>query len=65
MKTLTDIKGSPTNSLESPTFHWNSLDQYENFWLFIKGMYALQDVPDKESDTTWLEYLLNFLEPIG
>ena len=67
-KALTDIKGSLMDSLKPPTFDWNSLEQYENFWLFIKGMeswYTLQGIPDKDSDTTWLEYLLNFLGPIG
>ena len=59
-KALTDIKGSPTDSLKPPTFDWNSSEQFEDFHLFIKGMeswYMLQD-------TTRLEYLLNFLGPI-
>ena len=67
-KALTDIKGSPTDSLKPPTFDWNSLEQFEDFWLFIKGMeswYTLQGIPDKDGDTTQLEYLLNFLGPIG
>ena len=67
MKALTDIKGSPTDSLKPPTFDWNSSEQFEDFHLFIKGMeswYTLQGIPDKASDTTWLEYLLNFLGPI-
>ena len=68
MKALTDIKGSPTDSLKPPTFDWNSSEQFEDFRLFIKGMeswYTLQGIPDKDSDTTRLEYLLNFLGPIG
>ena len=68
MKALTDIKGSPTDSLKPPTFDWNSSEQFENFHLFIKGMeswYMLQGIPDKAGDTTQLEYLLNFLGPIG
>ena len=68
MKALTDIKGSPTDSLKPPTFDWNSSEQFEDFWLFIKGMeswYTLQGIPDKDGDTTRLEYLLNFLGPIG
>ena len=67
-KALTDIKGSPTDSLKPPTFDWNSSEQFEDFWLFIKGMeswYTLQGIPDKAGDTTQLVYLLNFLGPIG
>ena len=67
-KALTDIKGSPTDSLKPPTFDWNSSEQFEDFRLFIKGMeswYTLQGIPDKAGDTTQLEYLLNFLGPIG
>ena len=68
IKALTDIKGSPTDSLKPPTFDWNSSEQFEDFWLFIKGMeswYTLQGIPDKDGDTTRLEYLFNFLGPIG
>ena len=68
MKALTDIKGSLTDSLKAPTFDWNSSEQFEDFRLFIKGMeswYTLQGIPDKDGDTTRLEYLLNFLGPIG
>ena len=67
-KALTDIKGSPTDSLKPLTFDWNSSEQFEDFRLFIKGMeswYTLQGIPDKDVDTTQLEYLLNFLGPIG
>ena len=67
-KALTDKKGSPTDSLKPPTFDWNSSDQYEDFRLFIKGMeswYTLQGIPATDGDTTQLEYLLNFLGPIG
>ena len=68
MKALTDIKGSPTDSLKPPTFDWNSLEEFEDFCLFIKGMenwYTLQGIPDKAGDATQLEYLLHFLGPIG
>ena len=54
-KALTDIKGSPIDSLKPPTFNWNSLEQFEDFQLFIKGMeswYTLQGIPDKAGDTT-------------
>ena len=37
-KALTDIKGSPTDSLKPPTFDWNSSEQFEDFRLFINGM---------------------------
>ena len=66
-KALTDNKGSPTDSLKPPTFNWNSLEEFEDFCLFIKAMeswYTLEGIPDK-ADTTELEYLLNFLGPIG
>ena len=65
---LTDVKGSLIDSLKPPTFDWNLSEQYEDFQLLIKGMkswYTLQGIPDKDSNTTWFEYLLNFLEPIG
>ena len=68
IKALTDIKGSLTDSLKPPTFNWNSSEQFEDFCLFIKGMeswYMLQGIPDKAGDTIRLEYLLNFLGPIG
>ena len=55
MKVLTAIKGSPMDSLKPPTFDWNSSEQFEDFWLFIKGMdswYMLQGIPDKAGDTT-------------
>ena len=68
MKAVTDIKGSLTDSLKPPTFDLNSLEQFEDFPLFIKGMeswYTLQGIPDKDGDTIQLEYLLNFLGPIG
>ena len=56
-KALTDIKGSPTDSLKPPTFDWNSSEQFEDFRLIIKGMeswYTLQGIPDKDGDTTRL-----------
>ena len=30
MKALTDIKGSPMDSLKPPTFDWNSSEQFED-----------------------------------
>ena len=67
MNALMDIKGSPMDSLKPPTFDWNTSDQYKDFQLFLNGMeswYKLQGIPDKDGDTTQLEYLLNFLCPI-
>ena len=67
-KALTNVKVSPTDALKPPKFNWNSTDQYEDFQLFQKGMeswYKLQRIPDTEGDDTRLEYLLNFLGPIG
>ena len=55
MKALKDIKGSPTDSLKPLTCNWNSSEQFEDFWPFIKGMeswYTLQGIPDKDGDTT-------------
>ena len=54
-KALTDIKGSPTDSLKPPTFDWNSSEQFEDFRFFIMGMeswYTFQGIPDKAGDTT-------------
>ena len=54
-KALTDIKGSPTDSLNFQPSNWNSSEQFEDFRLFIKGMeswYTLQGIPDKAGDTT-------------
>ena len=61
-------KSSPTDALKPPSFDWNSTDQYEDFRLFQKGMdswYMLHGIPEVEGDATRLEYLLNFLGPIG
>ena len=67
-KALTSVKVSPTDALKPPKFDWNSYDQFEDFWLYRKGMeswYKLQNIPEAEDDDTCLEYLLNFLGPIG
>ena len=67
-KALTSVKVSPTDALKPPKFNWNSHDQYEDFRLFRKGMeswYKLQGITDEEGDDTRLEYLLNFLGPVG
>ena len=67
-KALTNVKVSPTDVLKPPKFDWNSQDQFEDFRLFRKGMeswYKLQNIPEAEGDDTRLEYLLNFVGPIG
>ena len=67
-KALTNVKVSPTDALKPSKFDWNSQDQFEDFWLFRKGMeswYKLQNIPVEEDDDTRLEYLLNFLGPTG
>ena len=67
-KALTNVKVSPTDVLKPPKFDWNSQDQFEDFRLFRKSMeswYKLQNIPEAEGDDTRLEYLLNFLGPIG
>ena len=68
VKALTSVKVSSTDALKPPKFDWNSQDQYEDFRLFKKGMerwYKLQGIPDTDDEDTHLEYLLNFLGPIG
>ena len=67
-KALKGVKVSPTDALKPPKFDWNSHDQYEDFRLFRKGMeswYKLQGINEAEGDDTQLEYLLNFLGPVG
>ena len=67
-KALKGVKVSPTDALKPPKFDWNSHDQYEDFQLFQKGMeswYKLQGINEAEGDDTQLEYLLNFLGPVG
>ena len=67
-KALTSVKVSPTDALKPPKFDWNSHNQYEDFRLFWKGMeswYKLQGINEAEGDDTQLEYLLNFLGPVG
>ena len=44
-KALTDIKGSPTDSLKPLTFNWNSSEQFEDFRLFIKVYLTKMVIP--------------------
>ena len=62
-----------STTLITPTFDWNSTEQYEDFQLFIKSVnswFTLQHItaettPDGTSDSTRLEYVLNFLGNTG
>ena len=64
---------NPSTTLIAPTFDWNSTEQYEGFQLFIKSVnswFTLQHItaettPDGTSDSTRLEYVLNFLGNTG
>ena len=64
-KALTDIKGSPMDSLKPPTFDWNSSDSLKNLDSSTRAWRAGTHSNDKAGDTIQLEYLLNFLGPIG
>ena len=44
-KALTDIKGSPTDSLKPPTFDWNSSEQFEDFSALHQGHGELVHTP--------------------
>ena len=37
-KALTNVKVSPRDVLRPLKFDWNSQDQFEDFWLFHKGI---------------------------
>ena len=64
---------NPSTTLIAPTFDWNSTEQYENFQLFIKSVnswFTLQHItaeatPGGTSNSTRLEYVLNFLGNTG
>ena len=64
---------NPSTTLIAPTFDWNSTEQYEGFRLFIKSVnswFTLQHItaettPDGTSNSTRLEYVLNFLGNTG
>ena len=67
-RALTNVKVSLTDTLKPLKFDWNLQDQFENFQLFPKGVenwYKLQGIEEKDGDDTHLEYLLNFMGPIG
>ena len=61
----------------TPSFDWNTTEQYDDFQLFHKSVeswFTLQNIPaetapgagpDAEPNSTWLEYVLNFLGNTG
>ena len=70
------IPNPPSVSLATPTFDWNSTEQYDNFQLFLKSvdsLFTLQNVapeippgdPTADINSTHLEYVLNFLGNAG
>ena len=70
------IPNPPSVSLATPTFDWNSTEQYDDFQLFCKSVdswFTLQNVapeippgdPTADINSTCLEYVLNFLGNAG
>ena len=61
--------------LASPSFDWNTTEQYDDFQLFHKSMeswFTLQNIPVEtpvdptaEPNSTQVEYMLNFLGNTG
>ena len=59
---------APTEALKTPTFNWQTTDQYKDFCLFCRSMeswYCLQGMKEEPDDGTRLKYLLNFLDTTG
>ena len=62
-------------SLVTPSFDWNTMEQYDDFQLFHKSVeswFTFQNIPMEtpedptaESSSTQLEYMLNFLGNTG
>ena len=70
------IPNPPSVSLATPTFDWNSTEQYDDFQLFHKSVdswFTLQNVapeippgdPTADINSTHLEYVLNILGNAG
>ena len=67
------LLNQPSILLVTPFFDWNTMEQYDDFQLLCKSVeswFTLQNIPvetapgagpDVEPDSTWLEYVLNFL----
>ena len=71
------LLNQPLISLVTPSFDWNTMEQYDDFQLFCKsveGWFTLQNIPaetapgagpDAEPNFPRLEYVLNFLGNTG
>ena len=71
------LPNQPSISLVTPSFDWNTMEQYDDFQLFRKSVeswFTLQNIPaetapgagpDAEPNPTRLEYVLNFLGNTG
>ena len=71
------LPNQPSISLVTPSFDWNTTEQYDDFQLFRKSVeswFTLQNIPvetapgagpDAEPNPTRLEYVLNFLGNTG
>ena len=68
-------RNQPSISLMTPSFNWNTTEQYDDFQLFRKSVeswFTLQNIPAEtpedptmEPNSTRLEYVLNFLGNTG
>ena len=69
------LPNQPSISLMTPSFDWNTTEQYDDFQLFCKSVeswFTLQNIPVEtpddpttEPNSTHLEYMLNFLGNTG
>ena len=63
------LPNQPSISLVTPSFDWNTTEQYDDFQLFHKSVeswFTLQNIPtETPEDPTRLEYVLNFLGNTG
>ena len=69
------LPNQPSISLVTPSFDWNTTEQYDDFQLFCKSVeswFTLQNIPAEtpedptvEPNSTRLEYMLNFLGNTG
>ena len=69
------LPNQPSISLVTPSFDWNTTEQYDDFQLFHKSVeswFTLQNIPAEtpedptaEPNSTRLEYVLNFLGNTG
>ena len=74
---LKALAPNPSTLLITPTLDWNSTEQYNDFQLFVKSVkswFTLQNIVKEENtkpdsttstDSTWLEYVLNFFGNTG